>query len=65
MYIPVMATLPLLVALLLLAVASDFAQRTLLAARAFLERNARTIAAVIVVLLALALLRNGIAGLTS
>ena len=34
-------------------------------AREWLERNARTIAAVILLLLAAALLRNGIAGLTS
>jgi hypothetical protein len=34
-------------------------------ARVWLESNARTIAAVIVVLLALSLLRDGIAGLTS
>jgi hypothetical protein len=33
--------------------------------RGWLERHARTMAAVIVVLLALALLRNGIVGLTS
>ena len=32
--------------------------------RGWLERNARTVAAVILVLLAVALLRNGIAGLT-
>jgi hypothetical protein len=35
------------------------------AARAWLELHARTLAAVIIVLLAAALLRNGIVGLTS
>jgi ABC-type transport system involved in cytochrome c biogenesis permease subunit len=39
-------------------------QRLLVRARAWLERNARTIAAAVLVLLAGVLLRNGIAGLT-
>jgi hypothetical protein len=38
--------------------------RILVAARGWLERNIRTVAAVILVALAAALLRNGIAGLT-
>jgi hypothetical protein len=65
LFFTIVALLPLMVALVLLLVASDWTQRVLGIARAWLERNARTIAAVIVVLLALAILRNGIAGLTS
>jgi hypothetical protein len=38
--------------------------RTLDAARGWLERHAQTIAAALLVLIAAALLRNGIAGLT-
>jgi Sap, sulfolipid-1-addressing protein len=56
--------LPLSVALVALAVAREPTQRVLTAARGWLERNARTIAAVILVLLAAVLTRNGIAGLT-
>lgn len=56
--------LPLGVALLLLVFVPERAQRILGAARYWLERHARTIAAVILVLLAAALLRNGIDGLT-
>ena len=56
--------LPLSVALLMLAVAPEPTQRLLMRAREWLERNARTIAAVILILLAVVLLRNGIAGLT-
>lgn len=61
----VVSLLPLAVALLLLLVAREWTARMLAAARAWLERNARTIAAVIVLVLAASLLRNGIAGLTS
>ena len=43
----------------------DWTQRVLGSVRVWLERNARTVAAVIVVLLAVSLLRNGIAGLTA
>ncbi len=57
--------LPLSVALVALALARDPTQRRLTAARGWLEDHARTIAAVILVLLAAALMRNGIAGLTS
>lgn len=42
----------------------DRAVRVLAVARGWLERNARSIVAVILVLLAVALLRNGIVGLT-
>jgi Sap, sulfolipid-1-addressing protein len=56
--------LPLSVALVMLAVAHDSTERVLIRAREWLERNARTIAAVILILLAAVLIRNGIAGLT-
>jgi hypothetical protein len=56
--------LPLSVALVMLAVAHDRTERVLIRAREWLERNARTIAAVILILLAGVLIRNGIAGLT-
>jgi Sap, sulfolipid-1-addressing protein len=56
--------LPLSVALVMLAVAPEPTQRVLVAARKGLERHARTIAAAILILLSVVLLRNGIAGLT-
>jgi hypothetical protein len=59
------AVLPLLVAIIALIVRPEWAERVLAAARGWLEAHARTVAAVIIVLLALTLLRNGIAGLTS
>jgi hypothetical protein len=59
------ALLPLLAAMLSLLVAREPTLAKLDAMRRWLERNARTIAAAIVVLLALALLRNGIVALTS
>jgi hypothetical protein len=57
--------LPLLVAIILLLVAREWAERLLRQVRDWLLRNARTVAAVILVLLAVSLLRNGIAGLTA
>jgi Sap, sulfolipid-1-addressing protein len=57
------ALLPLAVALVMLVFARDRAVRALEAARNWLERHARTIAAGLLVLIAAALLRNGIAGL--
>jgi hypothetical protein len=57
--------LPLAVALVMLLVARDWALRLLTRVRRWLERYARTVAAVILLLLAAALLRNGIVGLTS
>jgi len=48
-----------------LLVARERAERLLEKARIWLERNAITIAAVIVILLAASLLRNGISGLTN
>ena len=61
----IVSMLPLLGALVALRVSRDRAISKLQAARGWLERNARTMAAVIIVLLAAALLRNGIVGLTS
>ncbi len=59
------ALLPLLLALVSLLVAREWAIAVLHRLRGWLERHARTLAAAIVVLLAAALLRNGIVGLTS
>jgi hypothetical protein len=61
----VIALLPLLLALVALAVSPDHAERWLGAARSWLERRARTVAAVLIVLVAAALLRNGIVALAS
>jgi uncharacterized membrane protein len=61
----VISMLPLLGALVALGVARSWAISTLQAARGWLERHARTLAAVIIVLLAGALLRNGIVALAS
>jgi hypothetical protein len=61
----VAALLPLIVAIVLLVVTPDRAGRALGGARGWLERHAMTIAFVIVFALAVALLRNGIAGLTA
>jgi hypothetical protein len=57
--------LALLIALVSLWIARERTTALLHAVRGWLERHARTVAAVIVVLLAAALIRNGIAGLTS
>ena len=51
--------------IVMLAVAPERTKRVLAGARIWLERHARTVAAVILVLLAASLLRNGISGLTS
>jgi hypothetical protein len=61
----IVSLLPLSVALVALAVARGPTQRLLTRVREWLERNARTIAAVILLLLAAVLMRNGIAGLTN
>jgi hypothetical protein len=63
-FFSLVSLLPLATALLLLLLAPGWTKRTLGAARAWLERNARNVAAVLVVLVALSLLRNGVAGLT-
>ena len=62
-FFTVVSLLPLLAALVLLLVAPAWTKRTLGSVRGWLDRNARNVAAVIVVLLAVSLLRNGIAGL--
>jgi Sap, sulfolipid-1-addressing protein len=65
LFFTVASLLPLGLALLSLLVAGEWTKRQLGGARSWLERDARTIAAAIVVLLAFSLLRNGVAGLTS
>src|SRR5256885_339990 len=65
LFFTLVALLPLAIALIMLLVARERTQRALQSARTWLERNARTVAAVILLLLAAALLRNGIAGLTA
>jgi hypothetical protein len=60
----VVSLLPLSLALVLLAVSRDWAERLLGATRVWLEGHLRLIASVIILLLAVSLLRNGIAGLT-
>jgi hypothetical protein len=60
----VVSLLPLLLAIVLLLFSRRRAERVLQAARIWLEGHLRLIASVIIVLLALSLLRNGIAGLT-
>lgn len=57
--------LPLLAALVMLLVARTRALAILAGARSWLERHARTIAAVLLLAVAAALLRNGIAGLVA
>jgi hypothetical protein len=64
-FFAVASLLPLLIALILLVVAPNFATRVLNNARDWLVRNGRIIAAVLVLLLAASLLRNGIAGLVN
>jgi hypothetical protein len=64
-FFTVVSLLPLATALVLLLVAPEWTKRILGSVRGWLDRNVRTIAAGIVVLLAISLLRNGIAGLTS
>ena len=65
LFFTIVSLLPLAVALLMLLVARERAESLLGSVRGWLERNARTIAAAIVILLAASLLRNGISGLTS
>ena len=63
-FFSVISLLPLSVALIMLAVSRDRATRLLLRVRDWLLRDARLIAAAIMVLLAAVLLRDGISGLT-
>ena len=65
LFFTLVSLLPLLIAIVLLVVARDWAIRLLGRVRTWLERHAVQIAAVILILLAAALLRNGIAGLSS
>ena len=60
----VLSLLPLLVALVALRIAPDGTLRILHRAREWLTRNATRIAAVLIVVLGVVLLRDGIAGLT-
>jgi uncharacterized BrkB/YihY/UPF0761 family membrane protein len=62
-FFSIVSLLPLLVAIVLFFVAPVWTQRKLQTVRDWLLRNARTIAAVIVVALAATLLYNGISGL--
>ena len=64
-FFTVVSLLPLLIALVMMIVAPTRAERVLHAARDWLLRDARKVAAVIIVLLAASLLRNGIAGLVN
>jgi cytochrome bd-type quinol oxidase subunit 2 len=65
LFYSIVALLPLAVALLLLVVARDWAKRQLDSAGNWLQLHVMTIAAVLIVLIAASLLRNGIAGLTA
>jgi membrane-associated protease RseP (regulator of RpoE activity) len=56
--------LPLLLAILMLIVAPARTKTALLGTRGWLENHARTLASVILALLAATLIRNGVAGLT-
>jgi hypothetical protein len=56
--------LPLAIALVLLVVASDWTERLLTRVRLWLERRVMTVAGIVILLFAVALIRNGIAGLT-
>ena len=64
-FFALVSLLPLALALMLLLVARNWTMRVLERLRGWLELHARTIAAVVLVALALALLRNGIAGLAA
>ena len=63
-FFSVVSLLPLAAAVIMLAVSPDRTTRLLQRVRDWLLRNARLIAAAIMVLLAAALLRDGISGLT-
>ena len=65
LFFTLVSLLPLLAAIIALVVAPDWARRVLQRTRDWLIPNARTIAIVIILLLAAALLRNGIAGLVN
>lgn len=63
LFFTLVALLPLAIALVLLLVAPERAERLLRRVRDWLIDHARTVASVLIFLLAVALLRNGIAGL--
>ena len=65
LFFTIVSLLPLGVALISLVVARDWTQRILNVAKNWLERHAVQVFGVLVILLAAALLRNGISGLTS
>ena len=65
LFFSLVSLLPLAVAIVMLFVAPDSTRRILATVRNWLVANAMKIAAVIVGLLALSLLRNGIAGLVN
>ena len=64
-FFSVVSLLPLAVAIIMLFVAQTPTTRVLTSVRDWLTRNAMKLASVIVALVALSLLRNGIAGLTA
>jgi hypothetical protein len=64
LFFTVVSLLPLGVAVVLLIVSPSWAERLLAGSRTWLEAHLRLIASVIILLLAVSLLRNGIAGLT-
>jgi hypothetical protein len=63
LFFTLVSLLPLAVALGMLVVAPDWANRVLMRVRDWLIDHARTVASVLIFLVAVALLRNGIAGL--
>jgi hypothetical protein len=65
LFFTLVALLPLAIALVLLVVAPERAGRLLRRVRDWLIAHARTVASVLIFLLAVALLRNGIAGLAA
>jgi Sap, sulfolipid-1-addressing protein len=64
-FFSLVSLLPLAIAIVMLFVAPERAERTLQASRDWLLRNRRKVAVVVVFLLVASLLRNGIAGLTN
>jgi threonine/homoserine/homoserine lactone efflux protein len=65
LFFSLVSLLPLATALVLLVAAPRWTRRTLESVRVWLEFHARTVAAVLLVAVAVALARNGIAGLTA
>ena len=64
-FFSLVSLLPLAIAIVMLFVAPERAERTLQASRDWLLRNRRKVAVVVVLLLVASLLRNGVAGLTN